>query len=58
MSPMAGFTLGFTLGVAVGGAIVLLTAWLIAEWYWRREEALWQAELARDTPAAPARAIL
>ncbi len=57
MTPFAWFATGLIAGMILGALLVLVTAWIIAEWCWRRDEARWESENARPfDPSAGLRA--
>jgi hypothetical protein len=46
------FATGLLCGMLIGACLVLVAASIIAEWYWRRDDAEWAS---REREPAPAR---
>jgi hypothetical protein len=36
------FATGLICGMIIGACLVLVAAWIIAEWYWRRDDMEWE----------------
>jgi hypothetical protein len=52
MSAFGWFSTGFIAGLIVGALLVIGTAWLVCEWFWRRDDEEWTAREQERGPGA------